>query len=54
MTAMKLLTVSVLTFVSILVGCGPQGVRCDGKLTPINAPAPVNKAAQPLPAKSQP
>lgn len=45
MTARTVLSLAVL--ILALVGCSRQAIRCDGKLTPINVPAPDTAPAQP-------
>lgn len=47
MTARTVLSVAVLILATALVGCSRQAIRCDGKLTPINVPAPDTAPAQP-------
>lgn len=42
----KLLVISLLAFTSFASACTTQAVRCDGKLSPINAPAAVSKTSE--------
>ena len=54
MMTKNLLLAGVLAFAMILGGCSSHTVRCDGKLLPINAPAPASKPAQTQPAEATP
>lgn len=46
MMTKHLFLAGVLAFALALCGCSSHTVRCDGKLAPINAPAPVKKTAE--------
>lgn len=46
MISKTLLAAIVLASVLCVSACGTQVVRCDGKLSPINPPAPVNKTEE--------
>jgi hypothetical protein len=47
------LAVTTLAVAVIVSGCSSQVVRCDGKLSPINAPAP-DKTTQVQPKEAKP
>ncbi len=53
MTLRTLLSIGALALALTLNGCRSHVVRCDGKLTPINLPAPA-KHAKDAPAESAP
>jgi hypothetical protein len=54
MISRKHLAVGALAFVLVVSGCSTQTVRCDGKLSPINAPASATKATPARAAETTP
>jgi hypothetical protein len=50
----KLVVIGLLAFASLVSGCSTQTVRCDRKLSPINAPAATSRGADSQPAEATP